>query len=223
MEAIDSAVRGNGGGEMKTGAVIAAAGMSSRMKAFKPLLALGGSTIIGTAVDTLRSAGIGPIVVITGNGAEKLEPYLGAAGVTCLYNARYETTDMFASARIGMDYMRDRCDRMFFLPGDVPLFSRQSLERMMDDMDCSRCEIIMPVHAGVTGHPILIASRAIPSLLRYKGGNGLKGAIDGFEGGKETIELDDIGMTMDADWPEDYEKLKEYDRRRAHDTDTADV
>lgn len=208
---------------MKTGAVVAAAGMSSRMKAFKPLLELGGSTMIGTAVASLQSAGIGEIAVITGNKAEELEKYLSATGVTCLYNDQYETTDMLYSAQIGLAYLKARCDRTFFLPGDVPLFSRQSLVWMMNDMDRSRCEILLPVHDGITGHPILIDSRAIPSLLRYKGDGGLKGAIDSFEGGKRTIELDDIGMTMDADRPEDYERLKEYDRRRADDAGTADM
>lgn len=199
---------------MKTGAVIAAAGMSSRMKAFKPLLALGGSTMIGTAVASLQSAGIGEIAVITGNEAERLEKYLSATGAVCLYNDRYQTTDMLYSAKIGLEYLKDRCGRVFFLPGDVPLFSRESLVSMMDDMSRSRCEILLPVHGGKIGHPILIDGHAIPSLLRYQGDSGLKGALDSFGGVKRSIELDDIGMTMDADRPEDYEKLKAYVRRR---------
>ena len=38
----------------KTGAVIAAAGLSSRMGAFKPLLPLGDTTIIGQGIRTQR-------------------------------------------------------------------------------------------------------------------------------------------------------------------------
>ena len=37
---------------MKTGAVVLAAGLSSRMKSFKPMLPLAGSTVIKTAIST---------------------------------------------------------------------------------------------------------------------------------------------------------------------------
>lgn len=204
---------------MKTGAVIVAAGMSSRMKAFKPMLSLQGSTIIKTAIASLKSAGVGDIAVVIGNNAELLSEHLSPTGVTCLFNPNYETTEMFDSAKIGLNYLKNRCGRVFFLPGDVPLFLKRSLMLMEADMDRSGREILMPMHGGKAGHPILIDSRAIPFLVSYAGDGGLKGAIDRFPGLKGTIQLDDIGMTLDADRPEDYERLKDYAGRLRDDTD----
>lgn len=198
---------------MRTGAVIVAAGMSSRMKAFKPLLALGSSTIIGTAIATLRSAGVEDIVTVTGHESEKLEEYLSALDVTCLYNENYQSTDMLYSAKMGLNYLKDKCGRVFFLPADAPLFSKQSLASMSKRMDFSDIHILSPVHAGKMGHPILIDSGAIPYLAGYEGIDGLKGAIERYSGKKELIELDDFGMTLDADRPEDYELLKTVWRR----------
>ncbi len=195
---------------MKTGAVIVAAGMSSRMQAFKPMLRLRSSTVIETAISTLRSTDVGEIAVVTGNHSRILMKHLSPAGVTCLYNGRYNMTDMFDSAKLGLAFLKDRCDRIFFLPGDVPLFSKNSLTSMKDEMDRSGCEILLPVHGDKIGHPILINSSAVPSLLDYQGGGGLKGAIDSFGGLKSTVELDDEGMLLDADTPEDYERLLEY-------------
>lgn len=208
---------------MKTGAVIVAAGMSSRMKTFKPMLKLRDSTIIKTAIFSLQLAGVGEIVVVTGNNSGILTEHLSPTGVTCLYNSQYETTEMFDSAKIGLNYLKDRCDRIFFLPGDVPLFSGRSLASMADQMSHSGCKILMPVHGGKMGHPILINSGAVPFLIDYRGSGGLKGAIDSFGGSKETIQLDDVGMTLDADWPEDYERLKDYAGRHRNDTDETDV
>ena len=204
---------------MKTGAVIVAAGMSSRMKAFKPMLSLQGSTIIKTAIASLKSAGVGDIAVVIGNNAELLSEHLSPTGVTCLFNPNYETTEMFDSAKTGLNYLKNRCGRVFFLPGDVPLFLKRSLMLMEADMDRSGREILMPMHGGKAGHPILIDSRAIPFLVSYEGDGGLKGAIDRFPGLKGTIQLDDIGMTLDADRPEDYERLKDYAGRLRDDTD----
>lgn len=195
---------------MKTGAVIVAAGMSSRMKAFKPMLKLRGSTVIETAISTLRSADVCEIAVVTGKNAEMLEKQLAPAGVICLRNTEYETTEMFDSAKIGLHYLKDRCGRIFFLPGDVPLFSRRSLIAMAEEMNRGDCQILMPVHGGKMGHPILIDSGAVESLVRYRGSGGLKGAIDSFGGLMKTVELDDEGMLLDADRPEDYDRLLEY-------------
>ncbi len=195
---------------MNTGAVIVAAGMSSRMNAFKPMLRLRNSTVIETAISTLSSAGIGEIAVVTGNHSRILMKHLSTAEVTCLYNGRYNTTDMFDSAKLGLSFLKDHCSRIFFLPGDVPLFSKRSLALMTEEMDRTGCKILLPMHEGQMGHPILIDSSAVSSLLLYQGSEGLKGAIDSFGGLTRTIELDDEGMLLDADTPEDYERLLEY-------------
>ncbi|HLZ18614.1 MAG TPA: NTP transferase domain-containing protein, partial [Smithellaceae bacterium] len=60
----------------KIAAVIVAAGFSSRIGSFKPLLPMGSSTIIETAINTFRSIGVGNIVVITGYNAEVLEAHI---------------------------------------------------------------------------------------------------------------------------------------------------
>ena len=51
---------------MRTGAVIVAAGMSSRMGEFKPLLQLGGLTFVQRVVSNFQQAKVFPIVVVTG-------------------------------------------------------------------------------------------------------------------------------------------------------------
>jgi CTP:molybdopterin cytidylyltransferase MocA len=51
---------------MKTGAVIVAAGMSSRMHDFKPLLKIGSITIVQRIIATLQQAGVDLIVLVTG-------------------------------------------------------------------------------------------------------------------------------------------------------------
>lgn len=195
---------------MKTGAVLVAAGLSSRMKSFKPLLQLAGSTVIKTAVDTLKSAGVGPIIVVTGREAEALQRHLAPLKVECVYNEHFAQTDMFYSASLGMKAIQGRCQRFFFLPADVPLFSKNSLFTMMGYFDYANCDLLMPRYKNQNGHPVLIKENLIDDILFYNGDRGLKGAIDGLNVKKETLELPDIGLIMDADHPEDYQRLKNY-------------
>lgn len=195
---------------METGAVVVAAGLSSRMKSFKPMLQLAGSTVIKTAISTLKSAGVSKIVVVTGRNAEELEKHISNLDVICIFNENFEETDMFYSACMGLKYIQHKTDRVFFLPADVPLFSRQSLFTMIGYMDVSNCSILTPLHNGKRGHPLLLKNSVISDLLVFKGEGGLRGAVDMFSGPKDMIELPDIGMTIDADKPEDYELLQQY-------------
>jgi len=195
---------------MKTGAVVVAAELYPNMTSFKPMLQLAGSTVIRTAISTLKSSGISPIVIVTGKNCKQLANHLSKFNVICIKNEKYAQTDMYYSANIGLNYIKDKTDRVFFLPADVPLFSKQSLFSMIGYMDCTDCDILMPSNEGKFGHPILIKNKIIPELLSYRGDEGLKGAIDSFTGKKEVIELKDIGMTIDADKPEDSQLLKKY-------------
>jgi molybdate transport repressor ModE-like protein len=197
---------------MKTGAVITAAGLSSRMNSIKPMLQLGGSSIIKTAITTLLAAGIQEIVVVTGNEAELLEKHISATGATCLYNSEYASKDMFYSVSIGLNYIQSRCDRVFLLPADTPLFSVQSLFVMLGYMDLNNCDILSPTNQGRPGHPILLKCTAIPALTDYECSSGLREAVSNYPGRKATVELDDIGLMLDADKPEDYERLDNYVR-----------
>lgn len=55
---------------MSIGAVIVAAGMSSRMGDFKPMLSIGSQSIARRIVSTLRQTGAEEIVMITGHNAD---------------------------------------------------------------------------------------------------------------------------------------------------------
>ena len=94
---------------MQTAALIVAAGMSSRMGDFKPMLSIGSISIAQRVVATFRQAGIRKIVMVTGFNAVTLERHLSGSGVIFLRNDAYETTQMFDSVKIGLDYLRGKC------------------------------------------------------------------------------------------------------------------
>ena len=61
---------------MKAGALIVAAGMSSRMGEFKPMLNIGSISIAQRVVATFQQAGVDRIVMVTGFNASVLEHHL---------------------------------------------------------------------------------------------------------------------------------------------------
>ena len=63
-------------------AVILSAGYSSRMKRFKPLLPVGETTAVQKLVRSVKDAGIGRIVTVTGYSRELLRPVLDMRAVS---------------------------------------------------------------------------------------------------------------------------------------------
>jgi CTP:molybdopterin cytidylyltransferase MocA len=196
------------------GAVIAAAGLSGRMGAFKPLLPLGNSTIIERIIHTLTESGVEDIAVVTGQNAALLEQALADYNISFIYNKDYAVTDMFHSASMGLAFMAERVDCIFFTPVDVPLFSAATVRILAGRIQNSNDHIISPSYKGKSGHPIVMRSSAVKELTGLKNDRGLRGAIEAYNGPKGTIEVDESGILYDADTPDDYQFLVQRSRSR---------
>lgn len=194
---------------MAVSAVIAAAGLSARMRDFKPLLSLGSSTIIRHTIDGLRAAGADPILVVTGYQSAVLERHLFSSGVIFLRNERFAQTDMLASLQLGLKVLPSDTERVFLTPADVPLVSSETLKQML----ATPGQVVCPMYRGRQGHPLLVGRDAVGQLLDWEGPGGIRGLLN--TGTLETVRVEtgDPGIRMDADTPEDYRRLLRYRAR----------
>ena len=101
-------------------AIVLAAGFSSRMGAFKPLLPFGERTLVDHVVTNLRAAGVERIHVVTGFQADALAPELTRLGVTRAHNPDF-AAGMFSSVQAGVASLPADADAFLLAPVDVPL------------------------------------------------------------------------------------------------------
>lgn len=188
---------------MQTAALIVAAGMSSRMGGFKPMLKIGSISSARRIIFTLQQAEVDPIVVITGNRADILERHIARQGVICLRNPDYATTQMLDSAKIGFRYLLEECDRLLFTPVDIPLFTVETAERLI----ACDAEVGIPCCNKREGHPLMISAGVLPEVLAYTGEGGLRGALRASSTEPQYVEVPDEGILFDADTPEDFQAL----------------
>lgn len=195
----------------RVAAVVAAAGLSSRMGAFKPLLPLGKQTLLEAALAPLRAAGASPIVVVTGYRGAEIEARLRGQAVLCVRNDDYAASDMLASLRLGLRALKGGFDRVLLLPGDAAGILAETVRRLLE----TEGEVLCPVFDGRPGHPAALSAAAARDLLDYDGPDGLRGFLR-----TRTVcemETHDPGAALDADTPEDYEKLRALWRGREED------
>ena len=191
---------------MQTAALILAAGMSSRMGEFKPMLSIGEMSIAQRVVTTFRQAGVDKLVMVTGYRAAMLERHLAPLGLIFLRNEDYQHTQMFDSARIGLSYLRDKCDRVLLTPVDIPLFTAATVRALL----ATEAALACPVCEGATGHPTLLSAALIDTILADSGEGGLQGAFRRCGADMRLVPVGDRGVLHDADTPGDYQALLRY-------------
>jgi CTP:molybdopterin cytidylyltransferase MocA len=188
---------------VRTGAVITAAGRSSRMGVFKPLLKIGNLTAAEQVIRSFHAAGIRDIVLVTGNNAEELEKSLTHLSVVFLRKDIYECNEMFDSVKAGFNYLKDTCDRIFLTPVDIPLFTSDTVKLLLN----SKANVGIPVFKKETGHPIILDNNSVKKILMYTGTGGLRDAIANLSLEIEYVETGDQGILLDMDTPADYRKI----------------
>lgn len=189
-------------------AVVAAAGLSSRMRAFKPLLPLADDTVIGTVISTLKRAGVEDIVVVTGYKADEMAVHLEKHEIRIVENKLFAESEMFDSIKLGLKNIRDNCEAVFITTVDVPLVKLESLGALQE----LKADIARPVYEGQGGHPVLISKKHLPQLLNYSGDKGLKGAILSLDEPMIDLEVDDPGVIMNLNEPEDFVQARIYEQ-----------
>ncbi|SFC15589.1 NTP transferase domain-containing protein [Clostridium uliginosum] len=174
-----------------TGGIIVAAGKNEP----SPLLKIGSITAVKRIVLTFQQVGISPIVVITGYQAEEIEHDLANYGVIFLRNQQYENSQMFDSAKIGLDFLQNKCDQVIFNPVNIPMFTPETIQGMME---CGK-KVLSPSYHGKAGHPLLISSELIPKIIKYDGNMGMRGALQNIGVERQWMDIEDEGILHDTD------------------------
>lgn len=131
------------------GAVILAAGSSSRLGTPKQLLPLGGTTLVEAIVDRVLASSSDRVAVVLGARAEEIAPRLASRPVDLLANDDW-AEGMAASLRAAVAWARrTACDALLVTLVDQPRLTTAHLDQLLD------------AHRD-TGHPV--ASRYGESL-----------------------------------------------------------
>ncbi len=187
------------------GGIVLAAGYSSRMGAFKPLLELGGLPAIRRALRCLKEAGA-VCAAVTGHRREELAEAIAAEGAEELYNPDYDG-GMFTSVRRGVAHFAALgAEGVLLLPCDCPAVPAEAVREVLS---CAGEEFAVPVYRGKKGHPLWIPRRYFDEILAHDGSQGLKGVTRRHEDRMLRLSVPFEGVVLDMDRPEDYRKLLE--------------
>ncbi len=194
--------------------LILAAGMSSRMGEFKPLLEINNKTMIEQSIDSMLASGVKTITLVLGYQGDKIEEVIENAGykrkqIQFVYNRNYASTQMLDSVKIGVSNIKN-CDAFYLLPGDMPAIHPDTFLKVRETMECQNAKIVFPTIEGYRKHPPLIRVEFIPDIIKLKSDGGLRELWKDFDTEIIGISVDDLGCTMDVDTKMQYQKVCQY-------------
>jgi molybdenum cofactor cytidylyltransferase len=187
-------------------ALVLSAGSSERMGDFKPLMTLGGRTILERAIRLFQSAGIRRIYVVVGHRAAELTPMVERLGARAVVNARY-SEGMYSSVKAGASLLKESTESFFTLPVDIPLVRTATVLELLNACPAGGSAICYPTFGGRRGHPPLIGCRHLPAILDYGGDGGLTALLKKLEQHSVNVPVSDEFIHADMDRPEDYLRL----------------
>jgi CTP:molybdopterin cytidylyltransferase MocA len=204
---------------MKAAGLIAVAGQSLRMHAFKPLLPINGKPMITRTADVFFEAGITDLFVVVGKQGEAVISALEGYHARFLWNSAYAQTEMFASLQIGLRAIlrAGGCDMAFLLPGDMPAVEPDLLKNLMREMETGDWDVVFPSTGKKRLHPPLIRQSMFEPLLAYSGEDGLRGAFRALHPRIGYVITTNAGCALDVDTPEDYARVQQYMKKTSED------
>ncbi len=188
---------------MRVGAVIAAAGVPGGFAAYEKTEHTDGADMVKRMIQVFHQAGVEDVAVVTGYKARETEKSLSKLGAVFLRSPDYAGEQMLDYAVRGLDYLGKSCQRIFFCPADVPLFSVQTVKAMME----TESPVVIPVYEGKKGHPILISAQLVPGICAYQGGRGLKGAVDASGAAACLLPVTDAGVALRAGADREFDEM----------------
>ena len=189
----------------KVAAILLAAGQSSRMGAFKPLLPFGDSTVIECCIDNLRQASFNEIVVVVGHRADEVREHLKNASVAFALNDD-RTSEMSVSIARGVEQVSNEANALLIVLVDHPAVSGDTLKTIVEAW-VEGAQFVQPEYNGRGGHPVLIDLKFRHDLRHLDPQKGLRALFETHRDQVRRLPVDSPFVARDMDTWEDYVQL----------------
>jgi 4-nitrophenyl phosphatase len=191
-------------------AVILAAGESRRFGRLKQLLPWDNRPLVVHAADTAWLAGLSPVLVVLGAGAESIAPELAGRPVQLLMNYRWRE-GLSSSLSVGLAALPASVKAAVFLPVDQPLLTVDFLRKLVAHSDAG---MVAPMSDGkLRGSPALFSREFFPELAQLGEGERSDGDVGGrvlfarYPDDVVALDVEDSRILMDVDTPDAYAQL----------------
>ena len=193
--------------------LLIAAGLSSRMGKFKPLLIYKNEPIIISIIKKLVSFSSYVFIVTGFKEKELIEAMVNhfpeselKNKIVFVFNHNFEK-GMFTSLQKGLSKAKN-CDWLLYHFVDQPQIPQNFYKDLISQID-DKSDWIQPSYKNKKGHPVLIRKTLFTTIINAKENSSLKEVTNSFEINKKIWDCNYKEILSDIDTPEDYNAIIE--------------
>jgi molybdenum cofactor cytidylyltransferase len=193
----------------ETGALILAAGGSSRFGQPKQLVQLRGKSLIRRIVDAADEAHCSPIFVVVGNDNKKICAELAPTSANSIENKKWQR-GIGTSIRAGVEALTGSApevEAIVLLTCDQPFVEAQTIEQLLALREKTKKAIVASGYSDTLGVPALFDRSCFDELLALDDESGAKPII--LSNRERVAEFPFPDGKIDIDTMEDLERLTE--------------
>ncbi|MBC8100426.1 MAG: nucleotidyltransferase family protein [Armatimonadetes bacterium] len=193
------------------GAIVLAAGLSSRMGRSKALLPWSDNhTVIAHILTQLQQTDVAQVLVVTGAYADQVAAQAAVLGIDSVHNPEYATGEMLSSLKVGLRALPDTLTAALVVLGDQPRLEVSVVQQLLEALTQHNAGIVAPRYQGQRGHPMLISRHYWDDLLALPPGGAPRDVIQRHQTAVVWVDVDSDSVLSDMDTPEAYaaERLK---------------
>jgi CTP:molybdopterin cytidylyltransferase MocA len=181
--------------------IILAGGDSKRMGSPKALLRIENETFANRITRIMKAAGIENVLLVA--GADRDEIAKSSELYYVFFNPEH-SFGQFSSLQRGVRNLPTGSEQILVWPVDLPLVQQSTIEKLIEK--AANNPVVVPVFSGRKGHPVIYNSEALRKILQMKPVQTGKELFAYFEGRVALVEVEDPGVLIDIDTPEDYDR-----------------
>jgi molybdenum cofactor cytidylyltransferase len=189
------------------GAVILAAGGSSRLGQPKQLLIFRGETLVGRAVRAAEEARCAPVVVVVGESSNAIRDELRGTSAVAVENPHWQR-GLGTSIHRGLEHLIESAsaiDAVILLACDQPLVAASTIAALSAEWDKTGKPIVASSYADTLGVPALFDRSCFDDLLALPDDSGAKSLIAARPNDIAAIPFEK--GAIDIDTPSDFQRL----------------
>lgn len=176
----------------------------------KETLPLSGEPMIrGVVTKLLESKKIDEVIVVLGHQADDVGSALAGVAderIELVGNRRYRE-GMGTSLAHGVSSCSWGASAFLIVLADAPFFRTEDVDALID-VHSGGERIVVPVHGGRRGHPVLIDGSFRERLETLAGDAGARHLLEQHAEAVYELEREDDGFLVDVDSPDDYEAVR---------------
>jgi molybdenum cofactor cytidylyltransferase len=186
--------------------IVLAAGQSLRFGSPKQLLPWGENTLVAQAAQIALSAGLSPVVVVTGHECERVRQAVAHLPVQTVFNPDY-AAGQGGSVAVAVRTLPAASGAAVFLLADQPAVTSALVRRLVQAHRETSSEIVLPEFEGKRGNPVLFDKILFPELALLSGEAGGRVLLEKHRASIFSISVNHPGILQDIDTPEDFARI----------------